>query len=123
MEFFYNSYLQPEIMHDEQESEKNIAQQLDHLFIVLTGLICSGAEVTNLSIDCFCSKTLLHHYQIKPQPALATFAGKNCMQSGGLTFAKAKMADGIVHTPSPQIKPAAMAGVNMSDFFLFILSQ
>jgi hypothetical protein len=30
------SYLQPEIMHDEQESEKNIAQQLDHLFNVLT---------------------------------------------------------------------------------------
>jgi hypothetical protein len=25
-------------MHDEQESEKNIAQQLDHLFIVLTQL-------------------------------------------------------------------------------------
>jgi hypothetical protein len=38
LEFFYNSYLQPEIMHDEQESEKNIAQQLDHLFIVLTWL-------------------------------------------------------------------------------------
>jgi hypothetical protein len=42
-------------MHDEQESEKNIAQQLAHLFIVLTDWICSGAEVTDLSIDCLCS--------------------------------------------------------------------
>ncbi len=55
LEFSYNSYLQPEIMHDEQESEKNIAQQLAHLFIVLTDWICSGAEVTDLSIDCLCS--------------------------------------------------------------------
>ncbi len=100
LDFFYNSYLQPEIMYDEQESEKNIAQLLDHLFIVLTWLNCSGAEVTELSIDCFGSKTPLHHYQIKSQPALATFAGKNCMQSGRLTFAKAKMADGIPHTIS-----------------------
>lgn len=43
--------------------------------------------------------------------------GKNFMQIGGVTFAKASIDEGRIHRPSPQIKPEATAGTITLAFF------
>ncbi|CAI0441821.1 unnamed protein product [Linum tenue] len=45
------------------------------------------------------------------------------MQIGGLTLARARTADGRVHSPSPQINPEATAGIINSAFLGFSLLQ
>ncbi|KAL3838039.1 hypothetical protein ACJIZ3_022630 [Penstemon smallii] len=37
--------------------------------------------------------------------------GKKLIQIGGLILAKARIEEGRIHNPSPQIKPEATAGI------------
>lgn len=41
------------------------------------------------------------------QVAASALVAMNCMHMGGVALAKAKIASGTAHSPSPEIRPAA----------------